>query len=75
MIPRYPNVSSLQAAMTAQGLDVNVAQSTSSKVVTNANSVNKEALVVTLDPVSKIPRPGPKTPRWTKMPRIGKKRV
>jgi len=75
MIPRYPNIPSLKTALEAQGLEVNPDQSTSSKVVTIANDVNKDPMVITLDAVTKIPRPGPKAPRWTKMPRIGKRRV
>ena len=74
MIPRYPNVASLEASLSAQGYSINTSASTSSTIVTNANAKDKTGLKVTLDPVTKIANPQNKSPRWQKMPRVGKKR-
>jgi len=72
MIPRYPNIASLEASLSAQGYEI--ASFTSSTIITNANPKDKTGLKVTLDPVTKIANPQNKSPRWQKMPRVGKKR-
>lgn len=74
MIPRYPNITSLESALVEQGYSINANATTSSTIVTNANSKNQTELNVTLDPVTKVPNPQPKSSRWQRIPRVGKRK-